>query len=194
MPSLIPLHRRYSPWVRWGKRAHQSPYIYQRGRKGIWAAAACVFDFVLAAQETERAKAKYCGSSMLMGRKIMGLLLGCVGLVAVMHVAAAQQAFGVRATYHFYRPAANGWDLTATGAFCSTWDAGKPFDWRSKATGAQTTARIVDKCTNGGLDLDWDTVFSKIDTDGQGFQRGHLTIDYSFVNCGDNNYLAEVVI
>uniref|UniRef100_A0A0D3HNJ9 Barwin domain-containing protein n=1 Tax=Oryza barthii TaxID=65489 RepID=A0A0D3HNJ9_9ORYZ len=259
MPSLIPLHRRYSPW-------------------GIWAAAACVFDFVLAAQETERAKAKYCGSSMLMGRKITGLLLGCVGLVTVMHVAAAQQAFGVRATYHFYRPAANGWDLTATGAFCSTWDAGKPFDWRSKygwtafcgpvygvvrlrldhiacpcrhsrkslsqhrhitgsddhldtvaatnsstrpspprtppprsqgrrrtghsrhhlvtnrATGAQITARIVDKCANGGLDLDWDTVFSKIDTDGQGFQRGHLTVDYSFVNCGDNNHLAEVVV
>uniref|UniRef100_A0A0E0MGR8 Barwin domain-containing protein n=1 Tax=Oryza punctata TaxID=4537 RepID=A0A0E0MGR8_ORYPU len=158
---------------------------------------------------------------MLMGHKIMGPVLSCVVLVAVMHVAAAQQAFGVRATYHFYRPAANGWDLTATGAFCSTWDAGKPFDWRSKygwtafcgpvgptgrdscgkcllvtnrATGAQITARIVDKCANGGLDLDWDTVFSKIDTDGQGFQRGHLTVDYSFVNCGDANHLAEVTV
>lgn len=54
------------------------------------------------------------------------------------------------------------------------------------ATGDQITARIVDQCANGGLDLDWDTVFSKIDSDGQGYQNGHLIVDYQFVDCGDN--------
>ncbi|VAH21655.1 hypothetical protein VPH35_010546 [Triticum aestivum] len=54
------------------------------------------------------------------------------------------------------------------------------------ATGAQITARIVDQCSNGGLDLDFDTVFSKIDTDGQGVAQGHLTVNYQFVDCGDN--------
>ncbi|KAE8773529.1 putative vacuolar defense protein [Hordeum vulgare] len=136
----------------------------------------------------------------------------CAGAAA----AAAQQASNVRATYHFYRPAQNNWDLgaPAVSAYCSTWDAGKPLSWRSKygwtafcgpagprgqascgrcirvtntGTGAQITARIVDQCANGGLDLDWDTVFVKIDTDGMGYQRGHLIVNYEFVNCGDNH-------
>jgi hypothetical protein len=51
------------------------------------------------------------------------------------------------------------------------------------ATGASTVARIVDKCSNGGLDLDFETVFKKIDTNGQGYQMGHLNVDYQFVNC-----------
>ena len=53
------------------------------------------------------------------------------------------------------------------------------------ATGASITARIVDQCSNGGLDLDYDTVFSKIDTNGAGYNAGHLTVNYQFVNCGD---------
>jgi hypothetical protein len=59
------------------------------------------------------------------------------------------------------------------------------------ATGAQTIARIVDQCSNGGLDLDFDTVFSKIDTNGMGVQRGHLIVNYQFVNCGDNELLLQ---
>ena len=135
----------------------------------------------------------------------------CAGAAA----AAAQQASNVRATYHYYRPGQNGWDLgaPAVSAYCSTWDAGKPYSWRSKygwtafcgpagprgqascgrcirvtntGTGAQITARIVDQCANGGLDLDWDTVFVKIDTDGMGYQRGHLIVNYEFVDCRDN--------
>jgi hypothetical protein len=54
------------------------------------------------------------------------------------------------------------------------------------ATGAQITARIVDQCSNGGLDLDYDTVFTKIDSNRQGFQQGHLTVNYQFIDCGDN--------
>ena len=53
------------------------------------------------------------------------------------------------------------------------------------ATGAQATVRIVDQCSNGGLDLDY-SVFNQLDTNGQGYQQGHLIVDYQFVNCNDN--------
>ncbi|KAL3381668.1 hypothetical protein AABB24_001668 [Solanum stoloniferum] len=121
-------------------------------------------------------------------------------------------AQNVRATYHIYNPQNVGWDLNAVSAYCSTWDANKPYAWRSKygwtafcgpvgprgrdscgkclrvtntRTGAQTTVRIVDQCSNGGLDLDIN-VFRQIDTDGVGNQQGHLIVNYQFVNCGDN--------
>ncbi|KAK1265862.1 hypothetical protein QJS04_geneDACA021878 [Acorus gramineus] len=121
----------------------------------------------------------------------------------------AQQASNVRATYHYYNPAQNNWDLNAVSAYCATWDANQPLAWRQKygwtafcgpagphgqascgkclsvtntATGAQATVRIVDQCSNGGLDLDWG-VFQKIDTNGQGYQQGHLTVNYQFVGC-----------
>ena len=38
----------------------------------------------------------------------------------------------VRATYHYYNPAQNNWDLMAVSAYCSTYDANKPLSWRSK--------------------------------------------------------------
>ncbi|KAK3118869.1 hypothetical protein QOZ80_9BG0709800 [Eleusine coracana subsp. coracana] len=135
-------------------------------------------------------------------------------LCAAAAMAAAQSASGVRATYNFYRPQQNNWDLLAVSAFCATWDAGRPLWWRMKygwtafcgpvgprgqaacgrcllvtnaATRASITVRIVDQCSNGGLDLDFDTAFSKIDTDGGGVRDGHLTVSYQFVDCGDND-------
>jgi len=51
-------------------------------------------------------------------------------------------------------------------------------------TGAQQTVRIVDQCSNGGLDLDVG-VFNKLDTDGRGYQQGHLIVNYQFVDCGN---------
>jgi hypothetical protein len=45
-------------------------------------------------------------------------------------------------------------------------------------------ARVVDQCDNGGLDLDI-SVFKQIDTDGGGMANGHLSVDYSFVDCQD---------
>ncbi|GMI65218.1 HEVEIN-LIKE, pathogenesis-related 4 [Hibiscus trionum] len=127
----------------------------------------------------------------------------------------------VRSTYHFYNPEQNNWDLMAVSAYCSTWDASKPYSWRSKygwtafcgpvspgfpaacgrclnvrntRTGAQTTVRIVDQCSNGGLDLDWG-VFQRLDTDGEGYRQGHMTVRYDFVDCGNgfNPLLASVV-
>nr|AGT16000.1 hypothetical protein SHCRBa_135_C14_R_40 [Saccharum hybrid cultivar R570]AGT17441.1 vacuolar defense protein [Saccharum hybrid cultivar R570] len=131
-------------------------------------------------------------------------------LCAAAAAAMAQQASNVRATYHLYNPQQNNWNLNAVSAYCATWDADKPASWRqqygwtafcgplgprgqaacgkcirvtNRETGASTTARIVDQCSNGGLDLDFETVFKKIDTDGRGYQMGHLDVDYQFVAC-----------
>ena len=49
-------------------------------------------------------------------------------------------------------------------------------------TGAQQTVRIVDQCSNGGLDLDVG-VFQSLDTDGNGIANGFLIVNYDFVNC-----------
>lgn len=53
---------------------------------------------------------------------------------------------------------------------------------RNRETGDVEIVRIVDQCSNGGLDLDYG-VFQKLDTNGNGFARGHLLVDYHFVNC-----------
>ncbi|CAI0433872.1 unnamed protein product [Linum tenue] len=104
---------------------------------------------------------------------------------------------GLPSTYHLYNPEQIGWSLTVASAYCSTWDADKPLAWRQKygwtafcgpvtnrGTGAQETVRIVDQCSNGGLDLDVG-VFRRLDTDGKGKAQGHLMVDYQFVDCGD---------
>uniref|UniRef100_A0A0D9XTR0 Barwin domain-containing protein n=1 Tax=Leersia perrieri TaxID=77586 RepID=A0A0D9XTR0_9ORYZ len=120
--------------------------------------------------------------------------------------AAAQQASGVVATFNQYNPERIGWDLRAVSAFCSTWDADMPLAWRQRygwtafcgpagahgepscgrclqvtntATGVRATARVVDQCSNGGLDL-YVAVFRQIDTDGGGMASGHLVVDYEF--------------
>ncbi|CAN7051881.1 unnamed protein product [Brassica oleracea var. botrytis] len=41
-------------------------------------------------------------------------------------------ALNIRATYHFYNPEQNNWDLMAVSAYCSTWDADKPYAWRCR--------------------------------------------------------------
>ncbi|GKV12443.1 hypothetical protein SLE2022_128610 [Rubroshorea leprosula] len=142
-----------------------------------------------------------------MGRVTLSLVF----LAFLVAGATAQSASNVRATYHFYNPQQNNWDLNAVSAFCSTWDANKPLAWRQKygwtafcgpvgprgqeacgkcllvtntETKAQATVRIVDQCSNGGLDLD-SNVFNQIDTNGNGIARGNLIVDYQFVNCGD---------
>ncbi|RWR88869.1 pathogenesis-related protein PR-4-like protein [Cinnamomum micranthum f. kanehirae] len=132
-------------------------------------------------------------------------------LLVLAAYAEAQSASNVRATYHVYNPEQNGWDLLKVSAYCATWDADKPLEWRKKygwtafcgpagptgqascgkclrvtntGTGDQTTVRIVDQCSNGGLDLE-EGVFKQIDTDGRGYQQGHLIVNYDFVDCGD---------
>ena len=58
------------------------------------------------------------------------------------------------------------------------------FQVTNTATNAAATVRIVDQCSNGGLDLD-EGVFRQIDTDGRGYAQGYLIVNYQFVNCGD---------
>ncbi|CAN1765159.1 unnamed protein product [Linum perenne] len=47
------------------------------------------------------------------------------------------------------------------------------------------TARIVDQCSNdnGGLVLDYDTVFEPIDKSGSGKRAGYMQVEYHFVSC-----------
>ncbi|CAL4917926.1 unnamed protein product [Urochloa decumbens] len=140
------------------------------------------------------------------------LLLLAALLCAAAAVAAAQKASDVNAFWSDYHPDKINWDLNAAHVLCAMWDADKPLTWRSKyewtafcgtvgpvgqaacgqclnvtntATGESVTVRIVDECGNPALDLDY-TAFSKIDTDGQGDRNGHLTVDYEFVDCGDD--------
>ncbi|XVF42200.1 hypothetical protein PTKIN_Ptkin01aG0341100 [Pterospermum kingtungense] len=150
-----------------------------------------------------------------MGRLISLSIVFLAGLVAS---ATAQSASNVRATYHYYNPEQNNWDLTAVSAFCSTWYADKPLEWRSKygwtafcgpvgpqgeeacgkclkvtntGTGDKETVRIVDACGSGALELDYETAFEPIDTDGEGFRQGHLVVDYEFVDCDAEPGLGE---
>ncbi|KAF2287713.1 hypothetical protein GH714_002416 [Hevea brasiliensis] len=51
-------------------------------------------------------------------------------------------------------------------------------------TGTKVTVRIIDQCSNGGLDLE-EGVFRQLDTDGKGIAQGHLIVNYQFVDCGD---------
>lgn len=152
----------------------------------------------------------YCGSTPEYCSPSQGCQSQCSGSGPAPTPEGSAQ--NVRATYHLYNPQNVGWDLYAVSAYCSTWDGNKPYSWRSKygwtafcgpvgprgqascgkclrvtnrRTRAQTTVRIVDQCSNGGLDLDIN-VFRQIDTDGVGWQQGHLYVDYEFVNCGDN--------
>ncbi|CAN6363264.1 unnamed protein product [Urochloa humidicola] len=103
------------------------------------------------------------------------------------------------------------WDLWAARAYCATWDAATPLEWRQRygwaafcgpagprgeascgrclavanaATGAQATVRILDQCSFGGLGLD-PFVFNQLDTDGHGAVTGQLTVSYQFVDCQD---------
>nr|GLL25691.1 pathogenesis-related protein P2-like [Ipomoea trifida] len=130
-------------------------------------------------------------------------------VVSVVVSTAAQSASNVRATYHLYNPQNINWDLRTASAYCATWDADKPLEWRKKYGwtafcgpvgahgqpscgkclrvknrdgGAQETVRIVDQCANGGLDLDVN-VFNRLDTNKQGYAKGHLMVDYQFVAC-----------
>ena len=51
-------------------------------------------------------------------------------------------------------------------------------------TEAEAKVRIVDQCSNGGLDLE-EGVFKQIDTDGGGYVQGHLMVNFMFVSCRD---------
>ncbi|CAN6582132.1 unnamed protein product [Malus baccata var. baccata] len=80
------------------------------------------------------------------------------------------QSASVRSTYHLYNPDQINYDLWAL---------------TNTGTGAQTVVRIIDQCSNGGLDLDVSIMFNQIDTDGSGYASGQLIVNYDFVDCND---------
>ncbi|KAL5712399.1 hypothetical protein ACHQM5_014578 [Ranunculus cassubicifolius] len=103
-----------------------------------------------------------------------------------------ESASNVRATYHVYNPAGNGWDLYRVSAYCSTWDGNKSLAWRQQygwtafcgpvgPRGQASCGRCL-RCSNGGLDLE-EGVFRQLDTNGRGIAQGNLIVNYQFVNC-----------
>ncbi|XP_010675460.2 pathogenesis-related protein PR-4 [Beta vulgaris subsp. vulgaris] len=139
-------------------------------------------------------------------KSVLVMVVVCLALVIG---TTAQSANNVRATFNNYNPQNIGYNYYTASVYCATWDGDKPLSFRSQygwtafcgpagptgqascgrclrvtnmATGAQVTVRIVDQCSNGGLDLDVN-VFNQIDTNGQGVAQGHLQVNYQFVNC-----------
>lgn len=55
------------------------------------------------------------------------LAISCMAVLTT-----AQSASNIRATYHYYYPQQNNWNLRAVSAYCSTWDADKPLSWRKQ--------------------------------------------------------------
>jgi hypothetical protein len=138
----------------------------------------------------------------------LALLVACVSA----HGAAAQQASGVVAVKNSYTASDVNWDLRAPGVYCATADADEPLEWRQRygwasfcgpagpegeascgrclwvkneATEAAANVRIVDECSDfDGLGLD-PSVFSQLDTDGNGEFAGQLTVSYQFIDCQD---------
>lgn len=68
-------------------------------------------------------------------------------------------------------------------------DGGNSAVQQQSITPTTQTVRIVDECSNGGLDLDMD-VFDLLDTSGDGNAQGYLLVDYEFVDCGTTIYLS----
>ncbi|XP_039039229.1 pathogenesis-related protein PR-4-like [Hibiscus syriacus] len=112
-----------------------------------------------------------------------------------------------------YNVIENEWSLKKVGVYCSQFPeyAYKPLEWRSKycwtafcgpeipkpqsrcglclkvtntANGKSVMVRVLDTCTRPCLDLDY-PAFSEI-MDNKGRQDWHLTVNYEFVDCGDD--------
>ncbi|GMI65213.1 HEVEIN-LIKE, pathogenesis-related 4 [Hibiscus trionum] len=141
-----------------------------------------------------------------MGRSVMSVSL--LVLVCLVGSAAAQSAENVNAYKVYYMAEQYDWDMNAAHVYCADVNGSNSYEWRSKyywtgfgdpngpsgkaacglcvnvtntATGDQATVRIV-ATSNSGLDLD-EPIFHKLDSDGQGEVRGHLVVDYKFVDC-----------
>ncbi|KAE8720903.1 putative RmlC-like cupins superfamily protein [Hibiscus syriacus] len=124
--------------------------------------------------------------------------------------------FNVRADCSLdYKPIENNW-VYPSHAECAAKDGGKPLEWRkrygwtgyrgkfntsnpvdncgkclkvlNRYTKDSITVRIIDTC--GGeveaMVLDYETAFKPIDTDGKGYEAGHLNVVYLFVECDDD--------
>eukprot|EP00253_Pinus_taeda_P015517 PITA_15517 len=148
-----------------------------------------------------------------MASKVAGwisVLALCSLLVAVFQVAgvSAQTQSNTYTTYNDYNPSANNYALD--GLYCTTYDSDQSLQWRSQykwtafcgqaggpmgpslcgkclsvtnpSTQQSVTVRILDQCSNGGLDLET-AAFNAIDSNGAGYNAGHLYTTYTFVDC-----------
>ncbi|KAK8593981.1 hypothetical protein V6N12_046054 [Hibiscus sabdariffa] len=133
------------------------------------------------------------------------LLASVVGSKATTRVYLTENATAYWTNYYTKRIH---WDLEKAGVACASIDADKPFEWRNKynwtafcglsgpsypsscglclkvtnpTNEASVVVRIVDQCGSESMELD-EPAFSEID-DGSGKTKGHLTVNYRFVDC-----------
>ncbi|KAK9017226.1 hypothetical protein V6N11_079708 [Hibiscus sabdariffa] len=133
------------------------------------------------------------------------LLASVVGSKATTRVYLTENATAYWTNYYTKRIH---WDLEKAGVACASIDADKPFEWLSKynwtafcglsgpsypsscglclkvtnpTNEASVVVRIVDQCGSKSMELD-EPAFSEID-DGSGKTKGHLTVNYEFVDC-----------
>eukprot|EP01018_Ginkgo_biloba_P031376 Gb_35484 [translate_table: standard] len=140
-------------------------------------------------------------------RMIGWSVLICV-IAFQMTVVLGQTQSNTYTTYNDYSPASHNYALD--GLYCATYDSNQPLEWRKQylwtafcgqaggpmgpslcgrclqvtnpATQQSVTVRILDQCSNGGLDLETDA-FNAIDSNKAGYNAGHLSTTYTFVNC-----------
>ena len=67
-----------------------------------------------------------------MARSLISIISGIVLLGCLVGSMPATSAESVPAYWANYFAEQNDWNLTTVGVYCSTWDAGKSYEWRSK--------------------------------------------------------------
>ncbi|KAE8719512.1 hypothetical protein F3Y22_tig00109949pilonHSYRG00005 [Hibiscus syriacus] len=140
------------------------------------------------------------------------ILISCIVMLG-WAIGSSMAAEDATAYWTDYKVKQNDWSLTKVGVYCSQFPeyASKTIEWRSNyywtafcgpeipkpqsrcglclkvtntANGKSVTVRVLDTCTRPSLDLDY-PAFSEI-MDDKGRWDGHLTVNYEFVDCGDD--------
>ncbi|KAL4856088.1 Pathogenesis-related protein PR-4B [Chlorella vulgaris] len=112
----------------------------------------------------------------------------------------------VRSTYHFYHPdynvstvycadsfadKARAWELEFPWvAYCAPFlggmtqdKCGKLLRMTNASGGMRLIVRVVDSCGNNGMDLDQQSAFNPLDTDGSGYLQGYMNLTLELVEC-----------
>lgn len=71
--------------------------------------------------------------------------------------------------------------LAGAGGQAQQWRGGGSCARGTEHTPILQIVRIVDECGNGAIDSDWATAFKPLDTDGQGYFNGQMTVKVELV-------------
>ncbi|KAE8720897.1 hypothetical protein F3Y22_tig00017996pilonHSYRG00029 [Hibiscus syriacus] len=140
------------------------------------------------------------------------ILISCIVMLG-WAIGSSMAAEDATAYWTDYKVIENDWSPTKVGVYCSQFPEYEyeTFEWRSKyywtafcgpeilkpqsrcglclkvtntSNGKSVTVRVLDTCTRTSLDLDYPAFFEIMDD--KGMQDRHLTVNYEFVDCGDD--------